>query len=206
VLTTDSVVQAGVACVREEGLAALSLRSLAERLGVTPMALYRHVETAEALQKAVVDEMLAKVPAVPSGVGWSEAARSWAPAARGVLSAHPGLARHVLTEWFRLPRVLDWIEGLLAAAERDGMTGTPAVAAVNAIFTYVLMRAEAEEAIRSAGVVHRKLPRGARSEQRWPRLKANATEYEVARLDVHFEFGLTALLLGMERRRRHARA
>jgi AcrR family transcriptional regulator len=206
VLSTDSVIQAGVACVQEEGLAALSLRSLAERLGVTPMALYRHVETAEALQKAVVDEVLAKLPAVRDGVGWSRAARSWAAAARSVLAAHPGLARHILTEWFRLPRVLDWIEALLAAAERDGMTGTPAVAAVNAIFTYVLMRAEAEQAIRSAGVVHRKLPRGARSEERWPRLEANAAEYEIARLDLHFEFGLDALLLGIERRRKHARA
>jgi hypothetical protein len=106
----------------------------------------------------------------------------------------------VLTHWFRLPRVLDWLESLLAAASRSGMVGLPAVAAVNAVFTYVLMRAEAEESIRKAKVVERRLPRGARSDARWPRLKANAPEYEVAKLDVHFAYGLDVILLGIDRR------
>jgi hypothetical protein len=79
------------------------------------------------------------------------------------------------------------------------------VAAVNAVFTYVLMRAEAEESIRQAKVVERRLPRGARSDARWPRLKANASEYEVARLDVHFAYGLDVILLGIDRRQ-NARA
>lgn len=197
-LSTEAVIEGGVASVREEGLARLSLRSLAERLGVTPMALYRHVDTAQALEESVVDAILALVPGVSERGKWSGAAHAWAEAARPVLVTHPGVSRYVLTHWFHLPRVLDWLEGLLAAAERGGMTGFPAVAAVNAVFTYVLMRAEAEEAIRQAGVVERKLPRGRRSEARWPRLKAHAPEYEVAKLDVHFAYGLNVILLGIE--------
>jgi AcrR family transcriptional regulator len=200
VLSTKTVIQAGVDCVRERGLESLGVRALAERLGVTPMALYRHVDTAGALEDAVVDDVLSSVPAVVGAGGWTRAARAWAIGARRVFAGHPGVARHVLTHWFRLPRALDWIEGLLAAAARDRMAGALGVAAANAVFTYVLMRAEAEEGIRRAGVVHRKLPRGARSALRWPRLKANAGEYEVARLDRHFEFGLDALLCGIERR------
>jgi AcrR family transcriptional regulator len=204
-LSPEAVVRAGVECVRHGGLASLGIRALAERLGVTPMALYRHVDTAQALESAVIEEVLASIPGVPEGAEWQSTVRAWASGARPVLAAHPGVARYILTNWFRLPQVLDWIEGLLCAAEDESMTGPLAVAAVNAVFTYVLMRVEAEEAVRSAGVIRRQLPRGARSEARWPHLKANAREYEVARLHRHFEFGLDTLLLGIDRRN-HARA
>jgi len=201
VLSPESVVQAGVDAVREGGLSNLGIRALAERLGVTPMALYRHVATAAALERAVVDAVLARVPTVAAKVEFTHAARSWAQGARPVLAAHPGVARHVLTNWFRLPRVLDWLEGLLAAAERTAVPGSAAVAAVNAVFTYVLMRVEFEDAVRTAGVIRRKLPKGARSEARWPHFMANAAEYEVAHLDRHFMFGLETLLLGLDRRK-----
>src|SRR5687768_7277728 len=157
-LSTESVIGAGVVAVRESGLEQLGIRSLAERLRVTPMALYRHVGTAHALQEAVVDAVLVEVPAVPSSGSWDERAREFVTRARPVLAAHPGLARHVLTNWFRLPRVLDWLEALLNAAQSHGMHGTRAVAAANAVFMYLLMRVEAEVTVRQARAVHRRLP------------------------------------------------
>src|SRR4051812_30247879 len=120
-LSAESIIGAGVESVREAGLASLGIRSVAQRLGVTPMALYRHIETAQALESAVIDRVLATVPAVSRDEEWPCSARTWAERARPVLAAHPGVARYVLTNWFRLPQVLDWIEGLLAAAERASM-------------------------------------------------------------------------------------
>jgi AcrR family transcriptional regulator len=195
------VIEAGVSAVRELGLDELSLRALAQRLGVTPMALYNHVEDAAALRRAVVAAVLARVPAVESKGLFAERARRWASAARPVLAEHPGVARHVLTHWFELEAPLDWVEALLAAAEAHGLRGFYAVAAVNALFTFVLMRVEAEEAVRRAGVVRRRLAID-RDPARWRRLKAHAREYEIARLDLHFEYGLETLLSGIERRRR----
>jgi hypothetical protein len=197
VLSTEAVVSAGVQAVRDAGLEELGIRSLAERLRVTPMALYRHVGTAGGLEQAVVDAVLARVPQVPSCGSWPERARAFVIGARPVLSAHPGIARHVLTNWFRLPRVLDWIEALLGAAESQGIHGARAVSAVNAVFMYLLMRVEAEVIVRRARAVERKLPRGKRA-ARWPLLNAYAAEYEVARFDVHFSYGLEALLHGIE--------
>jgi len=196
VLSFQAVINAGVDSVREHGLDGLGVRALAERLGVTPMALYRHVDTAAALESAVIEQVLAGVPPISGVETWDRGVRVWAAGARARLAAHPGVARHVLTRWFRLPQVLDWIEALLAASERSSMTGSAGVAAVNAVFTFVLMRVEAEDAIRNAGVLRRKLPRDKR---RWPRLYANVAEYEVAQLDRHFEFGLDAILRGIER-------
>jgi AcrR family transcriptional regulator len=196
-LSTESVIGAGVLAVRESGLEQLGIRSLAERLQVTPMALYRHVGTAQALEEAVVDAVLAEVPPVACSGSWAERARGFVTRARPVLCAHPGVARHVLTNWFRLPRVLDWLEVLLGAAQSHGMDGTRAVAAVNAVFMYLLMRVEAEVTVRQARAVRRRLPRGKRA-ARWPLLIANAGEYEEARFDVHFAYGLEVLLAGME--------
>jgi AcrR family transcriptional regulator len=194
------VIEAGVAAVRERGLSELSLRALAQRIGVTPMALYNHVESAAALQRAVVDAVLAQVPPVQREGAWESRARDWVLGARGVLAQHPGVARHLLTHWFEIPAALDWVEALLSAAESHGWRGFDAVAAVNALFTFVLMRVEAEEAIRGAGAVRRRLAID-RDSARWRRLKANAREYEVARFDLHFDYGLDALLRGLERRR-----
>jgi AcrR family transcriptional regulator len=191
------VIRAGVEAVREGGLESLGIRALAERLGVTPMALYRHVESAERLEAEVVERILAAVPPAPAGEAFRAHAVAWARAAHAALVPYPGIARHVLTSWFRLERVLDWLEGLLVAAERSGMKGARGVAAANAVFTFVLMRVQMEESIRAAGVIRRKLP-GGKKAARWPLLHQNAAEYEVAQLDRHFSYGLQVLLAGIE--------
>lgn len=195
------VIEAGVSAVRERGLDELSLRGLAQRIGVTPMALYNHVADAAALQRAVVVAVLARVPAVDDRGSFAAQARRWACGTRRVLGEHPGVARHVLTHWFELAPALDWVEALLSAAEAHGLRGFDAVAAVNALFTFVLMRVEAERSIRCAGAAQRRLSIGS-DPVRWRRLRAHAREYEIARFDLHFEYGLETLLSGIERRRR----
>jgi AcrR family transcriptional regulator len=195
-LTPESVVEAGAALAREQGLKALGIRPLAARLEVTPMALYRHVPDGEALSSAVLSALLQEVP-LPAATG-SPAARfrNWAAVARAALRGCPGLAHHVLLHWFELPRTLEVVEALLAAAEDLGLRGFEAVAAGNAVFTYVLMRVDLEESLRAGNVLKRRLPalRGL------PRLSKNAAEYRVARVDAHFEYGLDLLLEGLERR------
>ena len=48
-LSPEIVLEAALGLVSDEGLAALSVRALSTRLGVTPMALYRHVGDAARL-------------------------------------------------------------------------------------------------------------------------------------------------------------
>jgi AcrR family transcriptional regulator len=195
-LTAQTVVNAGAALAREKGLAALGVRALAARLKVTPMALYRHLPDGEALSAAVLDALLLELPALPAEGRPIDQLRAWAFAARDMLRTCGGLAHHLLLHWFELPRALEVVESLLAAAERLGLHGFEAVAASNAVFTFVMMRVQLEESLRKANVLQRKLPalRGL------PRLAKNAAEYRVARVDAHFEYGLTLLLDGLGRR------
>ena len=70
-LTTDAIVAAAIELADAEGLAAVSMGRVANRLGYTPMSLYRHVPSKEALL-ALVGEQLS-VALLLSGY-----ARNWA--------------------------------------------------------------------------------------------------------------------------------
>jgi AcrR family transcriptional regulator len=70
------------------GLDALTMRSLAEELGVAPMALYNHVANKDDLIDAMVDVVFGEI-GVPSGAGdWKTAMRRRAIAVRDALLRH----------------------------------------------------------------------------------------------------------------------
>ena len=62
------MLRAAIAHADAHGLEALSMRTLAELLGVAPMALYRHVADKDDLIDAMVDAVFAEV-GVPAGGG-----------------------------------------------------------------------------------------------------------------------------------------
>jgi AcrR family transcriptional regulator len=62
-LTRDAVVARAIEIGTEEGLEAVSLRRLAQELGVTPMALYRHVRDKQDLINAMAEVVLEGIDA-----------------------------------------------------------------------------------------------------------------------------------------------
>jgi len=186
--------------VRESGWSALSLRAVATHLGVTPMALYRHVDDGSALTRAVIARIVAGFGVVARTGDAQHDLAAWARAARVVLREHPGAAGHLLVTWFELPAMLQCTEALLDIVHADGLRDFEAVAAVNSIVMYVLMRCGAEQSVRSAGTVKRTLEL-ATAEVPLPHLTALAGHYTTARFDLHFEYGLDVLLHGIAARR-----
>jgi AcrR family transcriptional regulator len=195
-LTRTAVVDAGTALARSAGVDGVGVRPVAAELGVTPMALYRHVRDAAELHAAVVEQALAAVPAVPVDGAWDDRCRRWAHGTREVFVGFPGLARIVLLDWTRHPRLLVAIDRLTAMLDAEGPHGVDAVAAANAVFTYVLARAQAEETVRAGGV-ERPLDVLDRMADEVPFLAARRHELAVARVDEHFAYGLDALLAGL---------
>jgi len=65
-LDPDAIVQAGLEMLRKKGLASVSFRNLAKRLGVTPMALYRHFDDKQALLAAMLDAFIAQADVLPA--------------------------------------------------------------------------------------------------------------------------------------------
>ncbi|HYF46237.1 MAG TPA: TetR/AcrR family transcriptional regulator, partial [Acidimicrobiales bacterium] len=147
-----AVVEAGAAIARSAGIEGVGVRPVAGRLGVTPMALYRHVDDAADLRAAVVARALEEVPDVPAEGPWDLRCRTWAHGTRAVVAGVPGLARLVLLDWTRHPRLLVVVDRLATMLAEDGPDGVDPLAGANAVFTYVLARAQAEETVRVGGV------------------------------------------------------
>jgi AcrR family transcriptional regulator len=88
-LTRERILQAAIAHADAGGLEAVTMRTLAERLGVAPMALYRHVANRNDLIDGMVDVVFGEI-GVPAGGGdWKASMRKRARAVRDALTRHP---------------------------------------------------------------------------------------------------------------------
>ncbi len=91
----DEVVRAAVRILDDYGLADLSMRRLADSLGVKAGALYWHVANKQSLLAAVADQVTGELP---DPVGPPRAALvDWASGLRAVLLAHRDSAELVAT-------------------------------------------------------------------------------------------------------------
>jgi AcrR family transcriptional regulator len=88
-LSRQRVLDAAVALADRDGVGALSMRKLAQELGVEAMSLYHHVAGKDAILDGIVDVVFAEIE-LPSGDGgWKAAMRRRAVSAREVLRRHP---------------------------------------------------------------------------------------------------------------------
>ena len=85
-LDADEIVSAAVEIFQESGLDAVSMRSVATRLGVSPVPLYSRVGNKDALVDAIADRLLTDL-APPSAADepWTDYATRWALALRSRL-------------------------------------------------------------------------------------------------------------------------
>jgi AcrR family transcriptional regulator len=128
-LNRTRVREAAIALADEIGYDALSMRLLADRLGVVPMALYKHVRNRDELVDGMVDELLGRIgAAVPERDGLADAAR-WGDrvrarilAARAVMQRHGWAWRAIETRAAPSPAALDHQEALLRDLRAGGLS------------------------------------------------------------------------------------
>jgi AcrR family transcriptional regulator len=88
-LSRQRVLGAAVALADRGGVASLSMRRLAQELGVEAMSLYHHVANKEEILDGIVDMVFSEIE-LPSGeIGWKEAMRRRAVSTRDALRRHP---------------------------------------------------------------------------------------------------------------------
>ena len=92
-LSRDAILDRALAVADAEGIDAVSVRRLARDLGVTPMALYWHVDDKNALLHALGDRLLGGLDlTVDERMPWPEQLRAFVVAFTAVLRAHPSAA------------------------------------------------------------------------------------------------------------------
>ena len=196
-LTRDVVIDAAVAIVESEGLVALSMRALCEKLDVAVTSIYWHVGNKEAILDALVDRMSSSiVTSMPKGRTPEQRIVSTAQSILAALEAHAGLVgiahqRGRLTVVFAPARRQLAIE--FAAA---GLRGVRLAEATNATLHYV-----AAHCI-TIGVISRSPEQSHETVDLWP-AGAPIDRVAVRRLqdtpdtDRLFDVGLAALTRGL---------
>ena len=87
-LSRARVLRAAFDRTDNDGVEALSMRKLAQELGVEAMSLYRHVRNKADIVDGVVDLVFAEIGLPATDVDWKTAMRRRAISAREVLARH----------------------------------------------------------------------------------------------------------------------
>jgi len=106
----------------------LSMRALADSLGVAPMSLYRHVRNKEDLLDGVTSRVLdqLEVP-IPTADGFADQALGWMHAVRSRLHEHPAVMPLLRTSTHVTPALLRLVNSLLVILRAAGFEDDDAV-------------------------------------------------------------------------------
>ncbi|MQY09398.1 TetR/AcrR family transcriptional regulator [Actinomadura macrotermitis] len=120
-LTVERIVQAAVEIADAEGLEALSMRRIADELGVAPMSIYTYVPGKSELIDVMMDRALAGFTPPPGG-GWRTALEHVARENWRLYHRHPWLLQVSATRPPLGPNMLEKYERELGAVEGLGLT------------------------------------------------------------------------------------
>jgi AcrR family transcriptional regulator len=91
-LSTERIRDAALELIDTEGLAALSMRNLAGRLGVRAASLYSHFANKDAVLDAVANLLTRQVDTSGFAESWQHGLMVWGRSYRAALQAHPNAA------------------------------------------------------------------------------------------------------------------
>jgi len=201
------VVRAAVALADQGGIESLSMRNLAEELGVVPMAIYKHVASKEDLLDGMVDIVFGEADFSSEG-DWKPAMRRRAISMREALVRHPWAIGR-MESGMPGPANLRHHNATMSCLREAGFSFPMAVHAYSVMDSYIYgfalqeknlpadIQAEAETRVRKVEEQH---PSPADD---YPYLMDVAEELAKSGYDYRkeFEFGLDLILKGIERLR-----
>ncbi|MEU8004541.1 TetR/AcrR family transcriptional regulator [Catellatospora sp. NPDC049111] len=133
------ILTAALALADERGLDALSMRAVAARVGVTPMALYPYVGNKDALLDGLVDLLLAELlPAAATPGAWDVRLRAIAHAGRALAHRHPAVYPLLLSRPAITPDAVRLVDALYGALLAAGVPPAQVPRLERLVSTYVL--------------------------------------------------------------------
>ncbi|MGY1823600.1 TetR/AcrR family transcriptional regulator [Geodermatophilus sp. SYSU D00079] len=214
-LSRERVLRAAVRLADEAGIDAVSMRRLAQELGVVPMALYKHVANKDELLDGMVDAVIGEFDAPDPSLDWRTAVRERVLSARRAVLRHPWARQAIESRTHRTPAVLGYM---------DAVTGTFRSGGFSADLTHHVMHAlgnriwgfspelfeEARDAGAPAPSPEEQAAMAAEFAQRYPHvleIAVAATDGDLSGVGAgcdeqfEFEFALDLLLDGFDRLR-----
>lgn len=188
-LTRDSIIDAGLAIVDEQGQERLTMRGLAERLGVTAAAIYHYFDGRDDLLEAILDTVCAAI------VGDADRTGDWRQRLDSLLHAlvehsmgHPAASVWAITTYARQTPMLRLHEAMLEVLDDAGFAPEEAVRIKGILLRFCVGHLVLHDA--TPGHQWRKLPKGS-----FPRYRAAGPALDASDPADVFTTGLAALLM-----------
>lgn len=199
-IDVDAIVRA----VQEIGLEDVTIRRVADHLGVSVPGLYHHVRGREDMLRLAAERSLSRIE-LPRDRDqtWPAWLREWARYVRGAMSSEPELVRQYIAGAIATERIVDSLGLFVEVLHRRGFTGPAALDAWETISTLALGSAIEEIRERAATAngdpwslrMHRGLARHAPDQ--WPTLRALVKDAPERDSTAEFERHLSATLVGI---------
>jgi AcrR family transcriptional regulator len=207
-LTRERVLLAAIALADAQGIEALTMRRLAQELGVEAMSLYHHVRNKQDLLGGICDLVVGEYELPARGAPWKAAVRRTAISAYDALIRHPWAASLLLSGTPESQARLRYMDALLGAFRTGGFSAGMTDHAYHALDSHIMgftlwvvgmNLGTQEELAAMASDFLRELPR-----DEFPHLVEHIEQHLKPRdpdEEGEFAFGLDLLLDGLERLR-----
>ena len=158
-LSRDLIVEAALAQIDESGAQGLSMRTLAQKLGVEAMSLYRYVNGREDLLEGVIARLMGNLTSSLDeelAEHWQGFLQTVAHEVRRIAIDHPKAfpliaTRHPAAPWLRPPlRSVEVVNTFLTTLIGHGFSDAQAVGAYRAFSSFLLGHLLLEAAVRGA--------------------------------------------------------
>ncbi|GAA1285533.1 TetR/AcrR family transcriptional regulator [Saccharothrix xinjiangensis] len=156
-LDVDAVVDAAIALADEDGMAAVSMRAVGQRLGRTAMALYTYVADKAELVDLMCDKVLGELPVdYPLDSGWRVALTAWARDSREFYLRHPWVLQVSQARPVLGPNEFTTVETLVRVLRATGLEASVLRGVLGALVQFVrgaaAVIADARSAARETGL------------------------------------------------------
>lgn len=196
----ESILEAAIAL----GVPNITMRAIAQRLGVSDAALYHHFPSRQALVAAVVDATVrgASFPK-DRAQDWREWMTEFAGTLRALLLANPGSAAFAATSGPTSPEQVELVATAIGVFLRCGFSEAEAAMIYSLVTNFVISSVQIQERRVVAQQQKRDIPSRfakalqALGEDRARSLRTVADTWANTTPDQHFEYGLSAILRGV---------
>ena len=205
-LSRERVLRAAMALADAGGIESVTMRLLAQDLGVKAMSLYNHVADKSDIVDGIVDLVFAEIDLPSAETDWKTAMRLRANSAREVLLRHPWASSLMQSRTQPGPATLRHHDSVIGSLRQAGFTIELAAHAFSVIDSYVYGFAQQQQNLtyttpEEASAVAEEILRSLPAEQ-YPNLAEMIVEHALKPgydYPDEFNFGLDLIIEGLER-------
>ena len=124
-LTKERILRTAVALADQGGVDSLSMRKVAQELGVVPMALYKHVANKDEMLDGMVDVVVGEIDPPLADADWKTAIRERVLSARRALLRHPWASQVIESRTNPTPTVIGYMDSMIGILRNGRLLDRP---------------------------------------------------------------------------------